>query len=238
MENKLFLVCLFFLAYVRVGSAQAPVVSHFDVEQIKKEITLQLAQDLSLGQSHTRPLLILIGGFPGAGKTTLIQAIADDHDVTVISWNAIRQALLDRRLKGSPFDWEIIKDVYQNLLKICLQNRVHVAIDANAYAQNIRRIESFIASEQYEQIYKIVKICLNPPTETLFKRIRARMQKEGIHQGTEGDLRRDLDSPAKKIDLNEYALILNTEEISFETEREIINLFLEGYLFKSAVPRP
>ena len=104
----------------------------FDVEQIKSEIFLQLSQDLK-ANPKSKPLLILIGGYPGAGKTTLIHALAHSHDIAVISWNAIRQALLDRHLKGSPYDWEIIESVNQNLFRKCLQRHAHIIIDANAY---------------------------------------------------------------------------------------------------------
>ena len=197
----------------------------FDVERVKNEIFVQLSQDLK-GNSKNKPLLILIAGYPGAGKTTLIQALVQTHDMEVISWNAMRQALLDRHLKGSPYDWEIIESVNQKLLRVCLQRRVNVIIDANAYANNIQLFENLLDT----QLYRIIKICLNPPPAVLLSRIRERTQKEGLHQGTEIDLLRDLNSEHKKINMNDYSLVIkNDASISFETEVNIVNSFLKPY---------
>lgn len=202
----------------------------FDVGQVTDDITLQLSRDLK-ENSKNNPLLILVGGYPGAGKTTLINALAQAQDMTVISWNAIRQALLDRGLKGSPYDWEIIQAVNQNLLKKCLERQVNIIIDANAHARNIQLFKDLLEAEDYQNIYQFVKICLNPPEETLLSRIRSREQKEGLHQGTETDLLRDLNSKHKRLNMNDYSLIIkNCDEISFETELRIVNAFLKTYL--------
>lgn len=230
MKYKSLLAGLVFsVLCMKSSMARADTFPVFDVEQTKKEITLQLSKNLA-GSPHAQPIILLVGGFPGSGKTTLINALSEKHDITVISWNAIRQALLDRRLQGSPYDGEIIDSVHQNLLRLCMQRHINVVIDANAHARTIREIESFLEKEQNGQAYTVVKICLNPPIETNFSRIRARQQIEGIHQGTETDLQRDLNSSKKKIDLNAYALVINTAEISFETELNVVNAFLEPYL--------
>ena len=227
IKKNLLIFPVFFAFCMKSAIAQADTLPAFDLERTTQEITLQLSKDLA-GHPHTQPLLIFIGGFPGAGKTTLIKALAETHDVTVISWNAIRQILLDKKMKDSPLGGEIIETVNQNLLKLCFQRHVNVVIDANAHAWNMSKIETFLRTQPNAQGYKVVKICLNPPVETLFKRVCAREQKEGIHQGTESDLRRDLNSSKKKLDLNDYALVLNTEEIPFETELKIVSSYLES----------
>jgi hypothetical protein len=101
-----------------------------------------------------------------------------------------------------------------------------VAIDANAHTRNIRTIEEFIAQEEQGELYTIVKICLNPPVDTLFSRVSAREQKPGIHQGTESDLTRDLNSSKKKIHLEEYGLIINTKEVPLEEEVKMVSDYL------------
>lgn len=232
MNNKKRLAILMVLAVcIKTTLAQANIFPVFNVEQTKNEITLELSKDLR-GSSQEQPILLLVGGYPGAGKTTLIKALSEKDGIAIISWDAVRQALQDRRLKGSPFDWEIIESVYQNLLRMCFERHLNVAIDANAYAHNIREIESFAQKQQDRQPYTVIKICLKPPTETLFSRVRTRTQIETLHQGMESDLERDLKSSHKKIDLNDYALIIDTEKTSFETELKIVEAFLEPYLTK------
>ncbi|MES2122781.1 MAG: methyltransferase, partial [Chlamydiota bacterium] len=215
----------FFMGLFLVACAHVAAVHSFDVEQVKTEITSQLAQELR-GHAEMQPLLLLVGGYPGAGKTTLINALAEERDLAVVSWDAVRQVLVDRRLRGSPHDWEIISAVSENLLRMCFERRVSVAIDANAYQNNIALIEGILEKEGYQEVYAVVKIALNPPTETLFERVCAREQKEGLYQGTEADLKRVLGSPLKRIDLNDYALIINTEEVSLETELKMVNALI------------
>jgi deoxyadenosine/deoxycytidine kinase len=200
----------------------------FDVEQVKQEITAQLSQEL-VGYQSNNPILILIGGYPGAGKTTLIDSLAQTHNLVVISWNAIRQALLDRHLRGSPHDWEIIESVNRNLFKICLQHHANIIIDANAHATNIQLFEKLL--EDHRDVYQVVKICLNPSFDTLLKRVRARVQREDVHQGTEIDLLKDIDAPHKKIDKNDYDLIIkNDEYITLEAELNIVHAFLQIFM--------
>jgi predicted kinase len=201
----------------------------FNVEEVKAEISIQLSQNLN-ANSKNDPILILIGGYPGAGKTTLINALLQIYDMDVISWNSIRQALLDRHLKGSPYDGEIIDAVNRNLFRVCLQRNTNIVIDANAYANNIKLFENLLDIEHYQYTYRVIKICLNPPSDILLSRVRAREQKEGLHQGTEVDVLRDLNSEHKRINLNDYSLIIkNDEKISFEMELSIVNSFLKPY---------
>jgi predicted kinase len=201
----------------------------FDVEQVKNEISIQLSQDLK-ASSKNDPILLLIGGYPGAGKTTLINALLQIYDIDVISWNSIRQALLDRQLKGSAHDWEIIEAVNHNLFKLCLKRNANIVIDVNAYTNNIKFFEHLLETEDCQNNYRIIKICLNHSSEILLSRVRAREHKETIHQGTETDLLRDLNSQHKKINLNDYSLIIkNDETISFDIELNIVKSFLNTY---------
>lgn len=217
-----FLLCIFFTAHT-------PLAYAFDIEQVKSEIFIQLSKELK-GAPKNKPILLLIGGYPGAGKTTLINALAQSQDLAVISWNSIRQALLDRHLKGSPHDWEIIEAVNQNLLRVCLQRNSNIIIDANAYHKNIKLFEKLLEVEHCQDTYQIIKICLNPPAEILLSRVRAREQRKDVHQGTETDLLRDLNSEQKKIDMNDYSLIIRNDElIPFEAELNIVNSFLKPY---------
>jgi predicted kinase len=229
--KKLFVVMGCFLLMV----VKSTTIHAFDVEAVKQEITDLLSQELK-GNGADKPILLLIGGYPGAGKTTLINELVKEHDIAVISWNSIRQALLDRGVKGSPYDGEIIEAVNANLFRICLERNVNIVIDANAHSHNVKLFEELLDSENYGDVYQVMKLCLNPPTALLLSRIRAREQKEDIHAGTEADLVRDLNSIRKKINMNDYSLIIkNDENIPFEAELKIINAFLDPY-FERRLP--
>ncbi len=198
-----------------------------DLSLLKEEITNELFKKLK-DLHKEKPILLLVGGYPGSGKTTLIQALSDSHEISVIAWNDVRQALLDRNLRGSSFDFEVIQAVHQNLLHFCIEHRLDVAIDANAHAQNLQYIQNFLNQEAGGADYRVIRICLNPPQETLYKRVGLREQREDLHQGTLSDLERDLKSSNKLLILSDYSLVIDTDQVSFETELAIVEALLKG----------
>lgn len=204
-------------------------MSIFNQNQIIQEITTEII--VITGKSVINPFLLLIGGYPGSGKTSLIQKINEIDQVSVISYDQIRQNLLDRKLRGSTYDWEIIFTVSSNLLKKYMSLNYNIILDANAHKKNISLFTDLI-DHNYSILqsnnYRILKICLNPPIETLIARIRNRESNINIHQGTEEDLLRDLKSERKQINLNDYALVINNEQIPFETELALVRTFLFG----------
>lgn len=221
MKKIYFIFLLSLLLFARNSYA-------LDVEQVQKEITEELSKNFKC-TPKAKPFLLLIGGYPGAGKTTLINALIHTHDLSLIAWNSIRQSLLDRQLKESPYVWEIISGVNRNLFRTCLHHHANIVIDANAYRNNIKLFENLLEEEGYKDLYRVIKICLNPPEEVLLRRIRSRVQREGVHQGTEADLIRDLHSEYKRLHMADYSLILkNDETMPFEKELELVNLLVEG----------
>lgn len=220
--KKVILMCFVLIHFTNALAA-------FDFEKIKNEITDEISPNLK-ANSNENPILILIGGYPCAGKTTLIEALHKTYDIDVIQWNSIRQALLDRNMQGSSFDWEIIEAVNRNLFKNCLKRSSNIIIDANAHANNIKLFETLLKEEQTNNSYKIFKICLNPSVEVLMDRMLAREQKENVHQGTALDLRRDLDSNHKRLNMSDYELIIRNDKIDFQTELNIVKSFLKPYL--------
>lgn len=220
-------VCFSIIAISLSMHAYALNQTH-STQQLKEEITQQLSKDLC-GKSHTEPLLILIGGFPGSGKTTLTSAIRNNYDSVSISLDDIRQALLDR---ASNMNWDVIQNVYQNLLKACLHLHLNVIMDTNAHSEKMEEIELLLNQEQLQNVYRVIKICLNPPYDTLLNRVSAREKLPGIHQGTERDLQRAFTS--KILDPKNFDLVIDTSSLSLEQEWEIVRDFLQLYFERQA----
>jgi predicted kinase len=203
----------------------------FDLERVKWEITEQLSRELGGCCSRNKPILLLIGGFPGAGKTTLIRALCQADDFAVIAWNDIRQALLDRHLLDSLHVPEIIWTVNHALFRTCLERRVNIIIDANAHCTNIKLFEDLLEAERFSHIYQVVKICLNPPLHTLLDRVSARVQIEGVHQGTVADVLKDTTASFKQLNKDDYSLIIKNDGlVPFETELCVVTAFLRPFL--------
>lgn len=223
---------LFLLIGVLSLSAQPEISSR--INKVEEKIIASLSQTLT-GRSQSQPLLILIGGYVGSGKTTLSNAIQGKYGTTVFSLNSIRQAMLNEGIdirSNKQEERKILFEVYPRLLAPCIANQQHIVIDANANRQGIQDAQRFLQENMGGNAYRVVKIHLTAPEEELYKRVRARIQQVGLHQGTEADLDRELHTPDKAIHPEDYDLVIDTMNTSLEDEMRIVHDFLQSYYEK------
>lgn len=209
--------------------------SHFEtpphIDEVKENIISSLSQTLK-GSSQSNPILILIGGYVCSGKTTLSNALKENYGMTVFSLNAIRQAMLDAGIdirSNKKEERSILFEVYPRLLAPCIANFQHIIIDANANRQGIEDAFRFLHENSGGDKYKVIKIHLQASEKELYKRVNARIQQAGLHQGTEADLEYELRTPAKAIYPEDYDLVIDTEKTSFKDEMEIVHNFLQPF---------
>jgi predicted GTPase len=106
MQYKLFscAAVLFFSAFLQAES--------HDFEKTKQEMTTEIINGWKWGP-QAQPVIVLIAGFPGAGKSELCNTIHNSCESVMISLDAIRQMLLDRgeqkNVAGSLFNWGFIR---------------------------------------------------------------------------------------------------------------------------------
>lgn len=200
------------------------------INEVKENIVESLWQTLN-GPSQKQPLLILIGGHVASGKTTLSQAIQKKYGMTVFSLNSIRQAMLDEGINihcNKQEERKILLEIYPRLLARLVANSQHIVIDANANRQGIQEAFRFLRENTGGCAYRVVKIHLRASKEELYKRVRARIQKAILHQGTEADLDYELQTPAKAIYPEDYDIVIDTENTALDAEMEAIHTFLQA----------
>lgn len=187
------------------------------------------------GSSQSNPILILIGGHVCSGKTTLSNAIKENYGMTIFSLNSIRQAMLDEGIdirSNKKEERNILFEIYPQLLAPCIANFQHIVIDANANRQGIADALRFLNENKGGNKYKVLKIHLRASKKELYKRVNVRIQQTGLHQGTETDLDYELQTPTKAIYPEDYDLIIDTENISFEDEMKIVHGFLHNWILE------
>lgn len=203
-----------------------------DLERVKEKIIRTLSKSLQ-GPSQTHPVLILLGGYVGSGKTTLATALKKQYNLTLFSLNAIRQAMLDEGLDirtNKQEERAILFDVYPKLLSPCLARSSHIVIDANANAQGIQEVMRFLKEHKLDRHYQVIKIHLHASQEELFKRVQARTHLAHLHQGTAQDLEYELKTPSKALHPEDYDLSIDTENTPFEEELKKVQALLNPFL--------
>lgn len=175
-----------------------------------------------------QPVLILVGGFQGSGKSTLISRINETYKINIVSTDAIRQSLCDSGIKVSPEFEKRVDEIYEELIEKYLSNNSSIIIDANAHAKRIENIENLVKEKNSRHL--LIKIFLNASEEVLKDRIKNRKSIEGIYQGTLSELEESLSTV--EIDFNDYDLILDAENMSKDDVFESVNDFIFSYIGK------
>lgn len=199
------------------------LVNNYD-SQLERGIIDELSKDFITQSQEREPVLILVGGFQGAGKSSLIKRIKEVFDLNVISTDAIRQSLF-RKIEISPEFSKHVSNIYTALAKKSLIN-TDTIIDANAHSKRIEEIENLLKSENFNQ--NTIKFFLKTSEETLKSRVRARQPTPGHYQGTEKDLEASLASA--KINFDDYDLIVDTDKKNEDDVYKLVESFLSQRL--------
>lgn len=192
--------------------------------ELERELTLEFESKLQ-AKAQNKPLLILVGGFQGSGKSSLLTRIQKVYDANMISTDAIRYSLFKRGIKVSPEFSKYVSQIYRNLVEKSLACNANLLIDANAHSKRIEEIEKHV--KEHHAKHTIIKVLLNASEKTLRDRVKMRQPVENCYQGTESDLDAALSST--KINPNHYDLIVDTDKMSENTVFERVNDFISLY---------
>ncbi|CUI16949.1 Conserved hypothetical protein [Candidatus Protochlamydia naegleriophila] len=192
--------------------------------ELEQEITHEFKNNFK-ARTQKQSILILIGGFQGSGKSSLITRIKEIYDTNVISTDSIRQSLFDRGIKVSSDFSKYVSNISDNLVKKSLKINSNIILDANSHSRRIAEMGKLLRENNSH--YSTVKIFLNASEATLRERIKTRKPISGCYQGTESDLEAALSST--KIDFEDYDLIVDTDKLSQSNVFELVNDFIFSY---------
>lgn len=198
------------------------MISEADKARISQEIIDKLTNNLN-NLPQERPLLILLGGFQGSGKSTIAEALQKTYSYTILSTDVIRYELLERNITGDLFA-QMVSTISKIVLMKILEKRLNLIVDANAHEERIREVTDL--TKQYPS-YRVVKIYLQTSEKVLFERLTSRPQVPGRYQGQPGDLQGSIQS--SKMNPADYDLVLQTDHLTLEKELSSINSLLASY---------
>lgn len=215
-------------------SCSPPVPSSIGQNCYNSELELEITHEFEKklqATSQADPVLILIGGFQGSGKSSLIKRIEGIYSSNVISTDCIRQSLFDRGRVASPEFSISVSNIFRNLLEKSLTGNANTLIDANSHSKRITEIESLLLKNNSH--YSTIKIFLQASESTLRNRIKTREPSVNCYQGTESDLEATLLSTT--VNPEDYNLIVDTDTLNENDVFEVVKDFISPYLGQQSV---
>ena len=168
----------------------------------------------------SEPMLLLIGGYQGSGKTATFEKLAPKLDLTLVSTDQIRFTLFDRKIPYSDEFAKIVNAIAENLLSKAIRERRSIGIDSNARPEKIDRFKT-IMEQSGGTNYRLYTVCLDAPTEELERRLLTRALTPGIYQGNIAELRSAIRQYGN-LDRSKYDLCIDTLEHTPEVSAQII----------------
>lgn len=171
-----------------------------DEKEFFDSIVSQLSQGWeSREKPLTMPVMLLIGGHQGSGKTTVIDHIKDELELVVVSPDEIRQKLFDNKFPFSQKFIDLVNMCRDELIRRALGFGLSLAVDTNATPARIDYFENLLFGSLEE--YKVIKVLLEAPHSVLKSRVENRVEKAGVYMGKVEELDAEV---AKEVMSEEY----------------------------------
>ncbi len=177
-------------------------------------------------KKYSPPILLCPVGLVGAGKTTVIKALATKLGLLRLSSDEIR-----RLLKKHDLGYEGIHEFAYNLIKEFLEKGYSIAIDADCASPETKtKIEEF--SKQYN--VRPIWIHINPPEEFILNNNKARnLQNTGIFQDGNQAIKNYYDRKPLHENLNlPFVYTFDTSKPNLEEQLEEAVRIIEPLLSK------
>lgn len=169
-----------------------------------------------------KPLLILLAGFQGSGKTTLAQKLVDAYGLKLISPDVTRQKLFDRGVKFSEGFAKLVDNTRDEQIQEAIQSGQSAVVDTNVVPARIAKIKKGLENQNY----KLITVFLDAPRAVLAQRVGNRPQLEGVYRGTGAELEASITTHCN-ITKRDYDIVINTwknsPEKTFQTAAKKID---------------
>jgi len=195
-------------------------------EAANKTLVGEIANKISSSWNFTRelpqrPVVLMIGGFQGSGKTTVLDILRRDNELIVISPDQIRHELFARGVEFSEEFVHTVNAARNALLKLALLRKRNIAIDQFVNKERIDVIEKIVSEENK---YRVIRVLLLADDKILEQRVRDRESIPETYRGTVGELKASIEKYGHP-NPGLYDRVLDTQNLSpSEVAREIEKL--------------
>jgi predicted kinase len=220
-------------AFVR-GKVHGFQINDPHIETEKKQILQDAAKkyfQLSEYYAHLfaletqlqKPLLFLVLGLSGTGKSTVAQKIAVDYHAVVINTDVVRKEIagIDTyeqhhdQFNTGLYDPKKIDDTYAQVMQhasTCITKGQNVVLDATFQKKKYREMAQHIARKHHATMVIVQCIC---PDGVVKKRLEDRLKKKSVSDGR-WEIYLVQKTTFEPLSSDEQSLMIDTSEESYE----------------------
>ena len=230
-------------AYVR-GKVQGFQLNDPHIDAVKKNTIVDAAKkyfDLSsyyaLLFSHEmyqkKPLLFVVCGLSGTGKSTIARKIAVDYHATQINTDVVRKELADidqferhhDQLNTGLYDPKNVDETYEQVMKraaTVLSKGGNVVLDATFQKKKYRDMACHIAMKHHADLLIVQCVC---PDAVVKKRLEERVKKKSVSDGR-WEIYQQQKTSFEPFTSNENMLTMDTSDESYNYRMGFFRLIL------------
>jgi aminoglycoside phosphotransferase family enzyme/predicted kinase len=205
------------------------------VEAAKKyfDLSQYYARLFSLDLKKNNPVLFLVAGLSGTGKSTVARKIAVDYHATQINTDVVRKEVagVDHyerhhdRFNTGLYDPKKIDDTYEQVIKrasTVLKKGGNVVLDATFQKRKYREMARHIAEKHHATLIVIHCIC---PDDAVKKRLDDRMRKKSVSDGR-WEIYQAQKTTFEPFTADEHCLTMDTSDESYMYRMDFFQMLL------------
>lgn len=178
----------------------------------KPNLVSQLCKEISSSwksRPFEKPFMLMISGFQGSGKTTVIHTLQKNNEFVIISPDQIRHKLFARGLKFSDEFVHTVNATRNKLLEIALSKKFNIIVDQFMDPDRAYVIGKIV---KVKKVYRIIKVFLFANMETLSQRVKDRKTLPQTYKGTFKELQATMEMYDEP-DLSIYDKVLDSAKL-------------------------
>lgn len=175
------------------------------------------------GEPAKKPIVLMLGGFQGSGKTTVLEVLRKNLDFVVISPDQIRYRLFEKGWERGEEFTQTVNATRNSLLRKALSLGYHVIIDQLTTEARINLARQI--TEEVDRNYRVISVYIDAQQEVLEQRVQTRRGFPQTYQGTLEELRQSYEEHGQ-LNFGLYDRVLHSDRMTPEQiAKEIKVLF-------------
>ncbi|MCX6666029.1 MAG: AAA family ATPase [Euryarchaeota archaeon] len=181
-----------------------------------------------------KPILFLVGGLTGTGKSTFAQKLAVDYHAAVINTDVVRKELHGIKTDEHHFDPmnkglyapEKVDHTYDCVMERAddlLKQKTNVVVDATLQKKKYRELAQEIAKKHHAIIVPIQCVCAD---DVVKKRLEERLKKKSVSDGR-WEIYLNQKKTFEPFTAEEHAVMVDMGQDSYEYRMDVFRKILE-----------